>query len=96
MPHSFALRAKIAMVSKGKTWLLIGLTALTLSACGIRGNLETPPPVWGDTVKAEEMTSDETKASQKDESILDESPISKKDDEGDIFGDDYLENEEPF
>ena len=33
---------------------LLGVFALgTLAACGIKGELKTPPPIWGDKSKAE-------------------------------------------
>lgn len=33
---------------------LLGMFALgTLSACGIKGDLKTPPPLWGDKTQAE-------------------------------------------
>ena len=28
------------------------IAAFALSACGIRGSLKTPPPIWGDGVAA--------------------------------------------
>jgi predicted small lipoprotein YifL len=30
------------------TFMLIVLSTLTVSACGLRGTLERPPPMWGD------------------------------------------------
>ena len=33
---------------KLRPWLLIGAAALALGACGKRGTLERPPPLWGD------------------------------------------------
>lgn len=72
----------------------LAITLFSLSACGIKGPLETPPPLWGD----EKPKSDETKPAEKakDESIFDSSPIDNKNDEDDIFGDSYLESDEPF
>ena len=32
---------------KLRPWLLIGAAALALGACGKRGALERPPPLWG-------------------------------------------------
>ncbi len=29
------------------------VTAFALSACGVKGELETAPPIWGDKSKAE-------------------------------------------
>ncbi|MEE9272304.1 MAG: hypothetical protein V3U57_03430 [Robiginitomaculum sp.] len=34
-----------------KTILVTLLGTLVLSACGIRGELKTPPPLWGDKDK---------------------------------------------
>ena len=49
--HKFALTA------------LLGAFALgTLAACGIKGELKTPPPLWGDQNKAEKSQADKTKA----------------------------------
>ncbi|RKQ68875.1 hypothetical protein DES40_1650 [Litorimonas taeanensis] len=84
------------------TGLYCGL--LGLSACGIKGPLETPPPVWGEEKPNPDMASDtmakDTKADKaekaKDDSIFDSSPIDNKNDENDIFGDSYLESDEPF
>lgn len=28
--------------------VLVALSALTVAACGLRGELERPPPLWGD------------------------------------------------
>jgi len=30
----------------------------TLAACGIKGDLKTPPPIWGDKSKAEQPKTD--------------------------------------
>ena len=30
------------------------LISFALSACGVRGELETPPPLWGDKEKSEQ------------------------------------------
>ncbi len=38
-----------------KSTLPIVITGLILlSACGVRGDLETPPPLWGDKDKREQ------------------------------------------
>jgi predicted small lipoprotein YifL len=89
MSYGFIQRIRIEKVSRPIGFTFIGVAILTLSACGIKGSLETPPPLWGD----ETTSKDETK---KDDSVLDESPISKTNDEDNIFSDDYLENDEPF
>ncbi|BDX00592.1 hypothetical protein MACH15_23440 [Maricaulis maris] len=36
------------------TFTLVALSALALAACGLRGNLERPDPLWGDPPPAEE------------------------------------------
>tara|TARA_R110002072_G_scaffold9658_1_gene46524 strand:+ start:2958 stop:3107 length:150 start_codon:yes stop_codon:yes gene_type:complete len=33
---------------KKLTCLLLAVSALALAGCGMRGNLERPPPMWGD------------------------------------------------
>ena len=35
------------MTRKATTILLLTLTALSLTACGLRGELERPDPLWG-------------------------------------------------
>jgi len=48
--HKFALTA------------LLGAFALgTLAACGIKGDLKTPPPLWGDKAKAEKQNPEKSK-----------------------------------
>jgi predicted small lipoprotein YifL len=37
---------------------LIILCALSVSACGLRGNLERPPPLWGHPAGYEEPAED--------------------------------------
>lgn len=34
-------------------WLvaLLSTSTLALTACGVKGDLETPPPLWGDKAK---------------------------------------------
>jgi len=59
-----------------------------LSACGVKGALSTPPPLWGET-KSEADNPAESNP------VLNESPISNNEDD-DIFGDDYIEETEPF
>lgn len=34
--------------------VLVALSALTVTACGLRGDLERPPPLWGDPEDAGE------------------------------------------
>ncbi|WP_203294995.1 LPS translocon maturation chaperone LptM [Maricaulis parjimensis] len=40
--------------------LLLTLTALSLAACGLRGELERPPPLWGDPQDYEESETADT------------------------------------
>jgi predicted small lipoprotein YifL len=41
---------------------LLGVFALgTLSACGIKGDLKTPPPLWGDKAKVEKSKQEPSK-----------------------------------
>ncbi len=37
------------------------LGALILSACGIKGDLKTPPPLWGDKTQADKQSSEKQK-----------------------------------
>ena len=32
---------------------IITITALSLTGCGVKGELETPPPLWGDGAPSE-------------------------------------------
>lgn len=44
---------------------LISLTLImgfALSACGIRGDLKTPPPLWGDDIRTEAQKADVERA----------------------------------
>ena len=41
-------------------FLLIGLTALAVSACGLRADLERPDPLWGNPEGFEDDTSETT------------------------------------
>ncbi len=46
---------------------LLGMFALgTLSACGIKGELKTPPPIWGDKAQAEKTQAEKTEMDQQD------------------------------
>jgi len=49
-----------------KIILLSLIGALGLSACGIRGDLETPPPLWGDKDKQAEPKKTEKQEQQSD------------------------------
>jgi len=44
---------------KRLTCLILAIAALGLSACGMRGNLERPPPLWGEPAPEEQSDSDE-------------------------------------
>ena len=59
--------------------------SVTLTGCGIKGDLATPPPLWGDE-KAETEQADE-------DSILNESPLD--DEQDDLFEDEGIEGS-PF
>ena len=36
--------------------ILVVLSALAVAACGLRGDLDRPPPLWGDPAQAESDT----------------------------------------
>lgn len=38
--------------------LLVSLSALAVAACGLRGELERPPPLWGNPAEAGETDSE--------------------------------------
>lgn len=66
--------------------IAVGLAIVTimLSGCGIKGSLDTPPPIWG-----EERAETEQRP---EDSILNESPLD--DEQDDIFAD-PLEEDTP-
>lgn len=76
--NSLTLRAVIAV--------LIG--SFCLSACGVKGDLDIPPPLWGEA-------KNEADNASAGNPILNESPIDNNEDD-DIFGSDYIEETEPF
>ncbi len=39
---------------------------LVLSACGVRGDLERPPPVWGEDLRTEEEREHETEGDERE------------------------------
>ncbi|MCF6275663.1 MAG: hypothetical protein L3J05_07855 [Robiginitomaculum sp.] len=46
---------------------LLGVFALgTVSACGIKGELKTPPPIWGDKAQTEKTQAEKTEMDQQD------------------------------
>jgi len=38
--------------------LLVSLSALAVAACGLRGDLDRPPPLWGNPEQASDETPD--------------------------------------
>lgn len=46
--------------------VLVTLSALAVTACGLRGSLERPPPLWGDP--QDHTQSEEAQAEDRDES----------------------------
>jgi predicted small lipoprotein YifL len=46
---------------KLRPWLLIGAAALALGACGKRGTLERPPPLWGKAANPEPVHTNQQK-----------------------------------
>lgn len=68
--------------------ILMFLGMVCLSGCGIKGDLATPPPLWGDAKSEADNPAERNP-------VLDDSPINSNEDD-DIFGDDYIEETEPF
>jgi predicted small lipoprotein YifL len=46
------------------------IAGFTLSACGIRGELKTPPPVWGEDIRTPEQKAEAAKKDGKPQSII--------------------------
>ncbi len=46
--------------------VLVALSALAVTACGLRGSLERPPPLWGEPAETAETDQDETDDRQAD------------------------------
>jgi len=65
--------------------LLLG--SFSLTGCGIKGPLKTPPPLWGEAKTKVDKKPDE-------DSVLSGSPIDNKQD--DIFDEDYVEETTPY
>ena len=65
--------------------LLLGSVSLT--ACGIKGPLKTPPPLWGEAQNEVDEKPDE-------DSVISESPID--DEQDDIFDEDYADETTPY
>lgn len=49
----------------------ISLFAVSLSGCGIKGGLKTPPPLWGDNVAQTEAEPSETDVASTEDDIDD-------------------------
>lgn len=50
------------------------IAGFALSACGIRGNLKTPPPVWGEDNRTAEQKAEDAKSNISNNGILTEAP----------------------
>jgi len=56
---------------------LIALTlvaSFALSACGIRGELKTPPPIWGDDNRSPEQKAEDAKEGTSESGITIQAP----------------------
>lgn len=51
--------------------ILLAGTSLALSGCGIRGDLERPPPIWGPDERSEDERAYETEGSSEPASAED-------------------------
>jgi predicted small lipoprotein YifL len=51
-----------------KTVTIVLIGAFALGACGIKGDLQTPPPLWGDKDKQAESADEKKPVSDKQES----------------------------
>ncbi len=58
----------ISVIHPKKLFVLTGtmMFALSLGACGVRGDPQTPPPMWGDSPASQEMS--QPKISQEQQS----------------------------
>lgn len=45
---------------------VVGVSALGLSGCGVKGELQTPPPLWGDQDKQEKPEGEKPEDEKKD------------------------------
>ena len=50
------------------------IAGFTLSACGIRGELKTPPPVWGDDNRTPEQKAEAAKKGKSKSGITIQAP----------------------
>jgi len=65
------------MKRRSKFNSLIALTLIAgfmLSACGIRGELKTPPPVWGQDTRSPEQKAEDAKDGTSENSITIQAP----------------------
>ena len=51
------------------------IAGFTLSACGIRGELKTPPPVWGDDIRSEEQKAEDAQSDKAESGIIIQAPV---------------------
>ena len=57
------------------TFIALSLVAgFALSACGIRGELKTPPPVWGDDNRTAEQKAEDAKTGNSKSGITIQAP----------------------
>lgn len=52
------------MTMRRKLIALSLLSAFAISACGVKGDLKTPPPLWGDGSKVEQSESSDPNTSE--------------------------------
>lgn len=50
------------------------IAGFTLSACGIRGDLKTPPPLWGEDTRTAEQKAEAAKDNSPKSGILVDAP----------------------
>jgi|GEM_PF-2301026 len=50
------------------------ISGFTLSACGIRGELKTPPPIWGDDKRTAEQKAEDAKSDTPESGITIQTP----------------------
>lgn len=50
------------------------ISAFALSACGIRGELKTPPPIWGEDNRTEKQKAEDAKDDTPQGGILIDAP----------------------
>lgn len=57
----------MTMLKRLALTLVLACSAVTFSGCGVRGDLERPPPVWGPDERSESERAHETGAETADE-----------------------------